>query len=875
MTASKLVLNAASGVATGDTTDVDDVFSTFLYSGNSHIEVVDNGIALGNSGDGGSVDFNASSISRINLPSHADFGFGTGDWTIEFFVFIKENYNYTELIDFRTSSQDAGSNVPIIYSDSSGTLYYFTDNSNRITSNSGALSEGVFHHIAVARSGSTTKMFIDGTQAGSNYTDGINYETPASSWSIGGSLEQNQYNLRGHMSNVRIVKGTALYTSNFTAPTSELTAVTNTKLLTLQGDTPFVDNSGNSHTITKNGTPVASPFGPFTGTTGEGGLVWIKRTDGTLDHALFDTERGVGKYLSSSTANNEYGTNTPGDDLTAFNGHGFTLGDGQFTSINYSSYLYVAWTFRKAPKFFDIVTYDGSSSAQSIAHNLGVVPAMIMVKQLNASGRWTVYHKDASPTGNPQNGRVALNTSDPYNEYPTISSFATLWNQTAPTSTHFTVGTNATTGENGSKYVAYLFANNNNDGEFGPNGDQDIIKVGSYTGNGSSTGPVVNLGFEPQWLMIKRTSGSEDWMMFDAMRGVVTAGVGNDLRANSSSGQNSSINFIDFNSTGFQPAVDYAHVNDNADNYIYMAIRRGPLAEPTDATKVFTVLKGQQANTAYVPGFTANHVVDFALSSQTSSSSNVTGTRLLGDTFLSTDSTAVETSNNVTRTNGYQNGFFFTNGGADAARVAWMWKRAPGYFDVVAYKGNGSSGTSRSHNLKAVPEMMWIKGRDYADHWGVYHKDIGASNRLQLNSNVASGSVNYFGTTPTDSLFYTTADNATNQSGINYVAYLFATLAGVSKVGSFTLGSSGSSNIDCGFSSGARFILAKKTSGTGGWLVWDTARGIVAGNDSYLLLNDTTAETGGYDFVDPYSQGFTIPDAANWGAGDYIFYAIA
>ena len=91
MTASKLVLNAASGASGGDTTDVDDVFSTFVYQGNSTFQAIENGIALGNSGEGGSVDFSAGSTTRIALPASSDFGFGTGDWTIEYFITITQN----------------------------------------------------------------------------------------------------------------------------------------------------------------------------------------------------------------------------------------------------------------------------------------------------------------------------------------------------------------------------------------------------------------------------------------------------------------------------------------------------------------------------------------------------------------------------------------------------------------------------------------------------------------------------------------------------------------------------------------------------------------------------------------------------------------
>jgi hypothetical protein len=115
-----------------------------------------------------------------------------------------------------------------------------------------------------------------------------------------------------------------------------------------------------------------------------------------------------------------------------------------------------------------------------------------------------------------------------------------------------------------------------------------------------------------------------------------------------------------------------------------------------------------------------------------------------------------------------------------------------------------------------------------------------------------------------------------NKSSNNYIAYLFATLAGVSKVGSYT-GNGTGQNIDCGFSSGARFVLIKKTSGTGDWIVHDSVRGIVSGNDGFLELNTTNAENSNFDVVDPYASGFAVTTFNDWNenGSSYIFYAIA
>lgn len=118
-----------------------------------------------------------------------------------------------------------------------------------------------------------------------------------------------------------------------------------------------------------------------------------------------------------------------------------------------------------------------------------------------------------------------------------------------------------------------------------------------------------------------------------------------------------------------------------------------------------------------------------------------------------------------------------------------------------------------------------------------------------------------------------------NGSGDTYIAYLWATVTGISKVGSYT-GTGSDLNVDCGFSAGARFILIKRTdSSSDGWYIYDSARGIVAGNDPYVLLNSTNAEVTNTDYIDPLSSGFTVTSSApadlNASSGTYIFLAIA
>jgi hypothetical protein len=179
---------------------------------------------------------------------------------------------------------------------------------------------------------------------------------------------------------------------------------------------------------------------------------------------------------------------------------------------------------------------------------------------------------------------------------------------------------------------------------------------------------------------------------------------------------------------------------------------------------------------------------------------------------------------------------------------------------------------------------MIVKRRDGTGNWPTYHKGTSANpeqNYLFLNSNQAVlSSIAYWNyTAPTNTQFSVRTSNDVNGViGGKYIAYLFATLAGVSKVGSYT-GTGSNVDVDCGFSAGARFILIKRTDSTGDWYVYDSARGIVAGNDPYLLLNSTAAEVTSTDYIDPLASGFTVtssaPAALNASGGTYIFLAIA
>jgi hypothetical protein len=209
--------------------------------------------------------------------------------------------------------------------------------------------------------------------------------------------------------------------------------------------------------------------------------------------------------------------------------------------------------------------------------------------------------------------------------------------------------------------------------------------------------------------------------------------------------------------------------------------------------------------------------------------------------------------------------------------ITYMFDRAPGFFDEVCYTGTGSA-TTVAHNLAAVPELMIFKTRSASFGWAVSVPSLGTNRSLQLQSTLAAYSTELYTTAQSATTVTLTNESKCNASGDTFVAYLFATCPGVSKVGSYT-GTGTTLQINCGFTGGARFVLIKRTDSTGDWYVWDSARGIVSGNDPYLLLNSTAAEVTGTDYVDTFSSGFeissTAPSAINANGGTYIFLAIA
>jgi hypothetical protein len=398
--------------------------------------------------------------------------------------------------------------------------------------------------------------------------------------------------------------------------------------------------------------------------------------------------------------------------------------------------------------------------------------------------------------------------------------------------------------------------------------------------------------------MIKKSSDAESWYIYDSMRGVVTGASGDvdkKLRANNAGAEGALVanDPINFGATGFNIGTTDNELNASASTYIYIAIRRGPMKVPTVGTSVFnTKLRTGTSTATTISG--VGFPTDLVFSkTRTPSGNNPAGVdfdRLRGiKQLLNIEEASAEYTKDPPMSAFTQDGYSFITGANDPnisgyTYADWNFGRAPGYFDVVCYTGTGSNLTV-NHNLGVAPEIIIIKKRvvigsslNWYCGW-----NMNASTYMEalLNTSDAGTLYNYpnwFTSAPTSTTFALAGGGNVNSSGATAVAYLFATCPGVSKVGTYT-GTGAAQTINCGFTTGARFVLIKRTDSTGGWHVWDSTRGIIPSNDPYLVLNTSAAEVTGTDYVDTTAVGFdvtsTAPVALNASGGTYIFLAIA
>ena len=885
----KLMMTAAGGAAL----NVEEVFSTYLHTGNDDKQGIPNGIALADGvGGGTSTEFDGVSdfLSRSSdLTGNAD----GKTFTLSCWVYRTGAVPLRAVYPFRYQGYfqlEVGTNgaINVGGANTSGSTIL------EATLPSKTVPLKVWTHILVSVDLSNTSnrhIYLNDVAASPTWVTYSNQDidftrttSHINSNSVGsfGSARHAHIYLDYTYRDLSVTSNRRYFidaNGGSTSP-STLSALNPIVYLPMTSAYSIGENLGTGGDYTVNGSPKVVQSGTeYLSDYGKGGLVWLKsrgftntNTNLTGSHALIDTERGnTSRLLSNTTdAAQSDGSNY----VNSFNSDGFTVGTTMSNGFD-GGHRYASWTFRKAPKFFDVVTYTGTGSAQTISHNLGTTPAVVIVKMTSNIGGWFVYHSSVGATK-----YLRLETTG------AAITNSTIWNDTAPTDTQFTVGTSGGVNQSGGTYVAYLFAHNDGDGDFGPTGDQDIIKCGSYTGNGQNYltgGNTIDIGFEPQWIMIQpATVSGYGAYIYDTMRGIVEGNVAQDfdLQPSSTAAEASYGARIAVTSTGFKLETSGGAVNESGQTYIYIAIRRGPMALPESGDDVFQTATRDATRPAFDSGWPVDMAVYY--NNISTAHSKYLGSRMQGNLIMSPNSANAVQDLSAFRWD-YMDGYYETTG-TSSIYISHMWRRYPQCFDIVCYTGNGTTGRTVDHNLEVAPEMMWVKRTDTSGNWQVYHSSQGAgkySPSFRTDPFYIS-SARWNNTTPTSSVFTLGGDSDVNASGGKYIAYLFSTLSGITKVGSYS-GTGSNINVDCGFSNGAKFIMIKRADteiqSTTHWYVWDSLHGIVAGNDPYLMWNNVTAQVTNTDYIDPLSSGFTVTSSANSGlnasGGTYIYYAVA
>lgn len=325
-------------------------------------------------------------------------------------------------------------------------------------------------------------------------------------------------------------------------------------------DATLYTGTGSNLTVTN-----AAPFQPD--------FIWIKQRSGAQSHCLYDSVRGVTKQLNSNNTGSE-GTYAG---VSAFNSNGFSIGTAD---NNTNGATYVGWQWQagqgttssntngsitstvsvNTTSGFSVVSYTGTGVAATVGHGLGVAPSMVIVKLRSVAGEdWRVYHSSVG-----SGSSLALNLTS-------AASAGTVWNNTSPTSSVFSIGTNSPVNTSGATIIAYCWAE-----------IAGFSKFGSYTGNGSADGPFIYTGFRPKFVMVKGTDTVSNWNILDTSRDPYNL-ESNRLRPNLSNVEESTPSGTyaicwDGLSNGFKlrGGSGTNDVNQTSATYIYMAFAENP-----------------------------------------------------------------------------------------------------------------------------------------------------------------------------------------------------------------------------------------------------------------------------------------------------------
>ena len=672
--------------------------------------------------------------------------------------------------------------------------------------------------------------------------------------------------------------------------------------------TPTIVPSEHFNTVTYTGDGTTN--NPITSVGFQPDLVWIKNRDysGGISHQIFDSVRGdtagSGGSLSSNNANAEYFDGTKG--VKSFNLDGFTLDggvNGQY-GVNgapggtYGS-EYVAWNFKaggaavtntdgtitsqvsaNTEAGFSVVSYTGNGTQPStIGHGLDSAPKIVINKCRSLGGtNWHVYSSDLGATS-------ALVLNDTAAAYTGVGE----WGSEPSSSVLYVNNTN--TNFSGRTYISYCFAE-----------VEGFSNFGSYVGTGASGNTIVT-GFEPAFVMIKRTDAAASWYMIDNKRSpenvrdrVLFANLSNAEQQ----GQSAYYYPMNFLENGFEltQAVSDGY-NANGGKYIYMAFAADPTTiEPSLEDSFNTVLYTGNGGTQSVTG------VGFEPSMVWSKSRSASGywhviadaVRGGGNTLASNETAAERTGGRITS---FDNDGFTVNVTPDVSAnangvtyVAWNWKGAElpainsngsiksvvsanpaAGFSIVSYTGNSTDNATVGHGLSDAPSIVIVKARSATYEWCVGGSTVGEGQNLYLNSALEKLTRDRVKSVQTNT--FTLGSHFEVNTTENYIAYCFAEVAGFSKFGSYVATNAAGNFQDCGFE--PAFVMIKQASGGAGgsWWIFDNKR--TPSNPRNLELRaDGSFADYTLDGIDFLPTGFEFNNSYfNDESATYIYMAFA
>ena len=891
----------------GETFASTTISTTDIFNDNS-------GVALyqldGNANDTGGVSgkygeaaiFNGSS-SKITIPGG---NFNLTTYSLSFWIYATD-YNQTNTTVVNIGLDNSPGNWGgLAFGVNANKIFYFGGDVAGVGGSGFFTQTGTTNitnanwvHVAMVVNGTSVTGYVNGAQdSGLSRTLGANivYKS-ASSNHIGvrsGSFGSYGW-WNGRVDEVRVYSDTLTATeigyiyNNTTAsiPTDNLTAYY--KLNGNARDEQQLYN-GTATNVTYAYDGTASNVTYQEATKFQPDLVWIKNRDRSVDHALFDSIRGATQVIrpNQSTADGAFS-----DSLTSFDSNGFTLGSDAQWWVNKSGDDYVSWCFNAGSGSvtsgtgtgsitnvsykantnagFSIVKYTGSQSAGTVTHGLGVKPNLVLYKDLDAPNNWTVYSSDLTVSHYLKLNGTNAKTADAYN----------IFNGEPDTSV-LKIGSGTSINTSGNDIIAYCFAN-----------IDSYQKIGTYTGNGSANGPIVQTGFEPAFLLIKRTDSSGFWALHDNKRD--TANPRNAALYANAANAESTAQAVNFLSNGFQPVTTDSDVNASG-TYLYLAIAADPdQTDPTVENSFSPILWSGTGSARSVTGLGFKPDLIWWKARNANNYNWKAVDSINGATKNLYNNLTNSLASDVATTSFDNDGFTFGSGGNGNASginyVGYAWKAgdhddsipqintegtiqsivsvndAAG-FSIVKFTTSGGTGTV-GHGLSSTPEVVLMKRTNTTSDWYFFTTAIdGSMDLLRLNttnSQIADSTQAFTSTTFKDWA-----------SSGDWIAYCWYSVSGHSKIGSYTgTGYSGNAQT-LGFR--PRFIMIKSSSNAEPWFMLDSKRNPTNPVNNRLMADSSAAEDGGgvhtVDFTDTgFTANGTVGNGTNGNGVSYIYMA--